>query len=592
LKTLYIAFVWNQHQPFYRDTRGGGFIMPWVRLHGTKDYGQMASILEHYPQIHQTFNLTPSLLEQIESYLEGSTDYYLQVVKPAGLLTRAEKQFLLHHYFDIQWDRVIQHHPRYRELLEKQGRDREPEKVDRALERFTEQDYRDLQVWFNLAWIDPETRRADPVLKRLEEQGSGFSEADRGALLERQFALLRRIVPLHRRLQEQGLIEVITTPFYHPIMPLLVDTHSALRASPGLPLPRRFQFPQDACAQLAMAVKQYRRLFGAAPRGVWPPEQAVSPELIPLFMAYGFSWSISDEQILAKSLNEEITRDAYGHVLNGDLLYQPYLVSGAGGEIAMIFRDHHLSDRIGFEYQHYRPDDAAADLVHRLQKIRENLAWAPGEHLVTISLDGENAWEWYQGDKGPFLHSLYRRLAADPHLRCVTVSEYLAAHPPLRRISHLFSGSWVDHNVTRWIGTENKNLLWDYLLFAREAVEQYRTGPGPDEAKLKRALRGIYIAEGSDYPWWIDSMPYYLAAPFDALFRKHLADVYRAIDRPVPAHLYAPLAKPHPGEAAWSVDPLTGPIPMAPARSELSDLAEGLVGGTGLLTDLSEGRGC
>jgi alpha-amylase/alpha-mannosidase (GH57 family) len=483
-------------------------------------------------------------------------------MRPAEELSEAEKRFLLQHYFDIQWDRVIARYPRYRELLDLQGRAREPERVEQALQRFSTRDYRDLQVWFNLAWIDPETRQAGAALKALEEKGRDFSEADRAAVTENQAEIMRRIVPTHRRLREQGIIEMITTPFYHPILPLIIDNHSALRASPGLPLPRRFTYPQDASVQMRLACDQYRGLFGDQPKGVWPSEQAVSPEVIPLFCSYGFEWTISDEQILAKSLGEEINRDGYGHVLNGDLLYRPYRVSGGGAEMAMVFRDHHLSDRIGFEYQNFRPEDAAADLVHRLHKIRENLSWSPDVHLVTISLDGENAWEWYQGDKGPFLHSLYRRLSEDPTLKCVTVSEHLAAHPPTRRISRLFSGSWVDHSVTRWIGTENKNVLWDYLLYAREAVERYSESAAPDPDKLQKALRAIYIAEGSDYPWWIDSMPYYLSAPFDALFRKHIANVYRIIGAPLPAHLQCPLATPRPGEQPFCIDPLTGPIPM------------------------------
>ncbi len=562
MKTLDVAFVWNQHQPFYQDTVKGHFIMPWLRLHAAKDYYQMAAILEQYPTIHQTFNLTPSLLEQLESYLNGAEDTYLQVMRPVDQLSVAETRFLLQHFFDIQWERVIDRHPRYRELLELQGKNREPEQVEQALKRFTAQDYLDLQIWFNLAWIDPETRRADPRLKALEEKGRDFSDANRETLLESQAEIMGRIVPIHRSLSEQGVIELITTPFYHPIMPLIIDNHSALRASPGLPLPRRFTYPQDACIQLSLARDQFRRLFGGEPKGVWPPEQAVSPEVIPIFCSYDFKWTISDEQILAKSLGEEVNRDGYGHVLNGDLLYRPYKVSGGGAEMAIIFRDHHLSDRIGFEYQNFRPEDAATDLVHRLHKIRENLAWSPDAHLVTLSLDGENAWEWYQGDKGPFLHSLYRRLAEDPYLKCVTVSEHLSAHPPARHISRLFSGSWVDHSVTRWIGTENKNILWDYLLYARDAVERYRESAAPEPDKLEQALRAIYIAEGSDYPWWIDSMPYYLAAPFDALFRKHIANVYRIIGTPVPAHLNCPLANPRPGEPAFPCDPLSGPIPM------------------------------
>lgn len=563
-RPLYVAFVWNQHQPFYRDGESGELIMPWVRLHAAKDYYQMAAILERYPQIHQTFNLTPSLLEQLQCYGAGGVDYYQKVNKPAETLSGPEQDYLLHHYFDIHWDKVIGQYPRYRELLDLQGRTREPAATGAARERFRPGDYRDLQVWFNLSWIDPEIRHSDPLLSGLVEKGRGFTEAERRLVMDRQGDLMDGVIPLHRRLQEKGQIELMTTPYYHPILPLLIDSCSALRASPGLPLPRRFQYPQDACAQLALAVEQYRKLFGTRPRGLWPSEMAVSPETVALMTAYRFDWSISDEQILAHSLNSEIIRDGYGHVLNGDLLYRPYRVRGVGGEIAMIFRDHHLSNRIGFEYQNFSPEEAAADLVHRLQKIRENLAWSPENHLVTLSLDGENAWEWYRGDKGPFLHSLYQRLSEEPLLQCCTVSEYLALDPPQRVIDRLFTGSWVDHSLTRWIGTENKNLLWEYLLEAREMVECYRRERSRDDEKLKRALRYIYIAEGSDFPWWIDSMPYLHAVPFEALFRKHLAAVYRSLDRSLPAGLERPLIYPRSGEDAYRGDPLSGPLSMVP----------------------------
>lgn len=567
-KPLYVAFVWNQHQPFYRDSHSGDLIMPWVRLHGVKDYYGMAAILERYPKVRQTFNLTPSLLEQIESCIAGTEDFYQKVDKPAEKLDGEEKSYLLHHFFDIHWEKVIEQYPRYLELLELQGRSREPEAMRPAMGRYREQDYRDLQVWFNLAWVDPEIRSSDTRLKGLVEKGGNFTETERLLVAEKQRELLAGIIPLHRRLQESGQIEIMTTPFYHPIMPLLIDSCSALRACPGLPLPRRFQYPQDACAHLAMAEKQYRRIFGRRSRGIWPPEMAVSPETVVLFMTYGFSWSISDEQILARSLNVEIVRDGYGHVLNGDLLYQPYMVRGAGGEIAMVFRDHHLSNRIGFEYQHFSPEDAAADLVHRLLKIRENVAWAPGNHLVTLSLDGENAWEWYPGDKGPFLHGLYRRLSEEPLLCCSTVSEYLAANPPQRMIDDLFTGSWVDHNLTRWVGTENKNTLWNLLLDAREMVERCRLDGSCKPEGLKRARQYIYIAEGSDFPWWIDSMPYYLAAPFDALFRKHLASVYHCLGAAVPVRLERPLIHPQPGEKVFAGDPLAGPISMVSPSTE------------------------
>lgn len=568
-RPLYVAFVWNQHQPFYQDTETNEYIMPWMRLHATKDYYQMAAILEQYPQVKQTFNLTPSLLKQIEDYLDnGCLDHYMKVMKPVSELTRSDRSFLLQHFFDIQWDRVIARYPRYRELLILQGRRREPQMVDEALSRFLDQDYRDLQVWFNLAWIDPEMRAKDAFLSGLEKKERGFSEEEREELMRCQMKILQEVVPVHRRLKEKGRIELVTTPFYHPIMPLIIDTRSAYRASPGLPLPERFGYREDAYNQLELALKQYRRLFGGKPEGVWPPEQAISPETVSIFSDLGFSWTISDEQILAKSMEVEIVRDGYGHVLNPEVLYQPYRVMGEGGDISMVFRDHHLSDRIGFEYQHFNGQHAAEDLVHRLHRIRENLAHSPGNYLVTLSLDGENAWEWYPDDKRTFLHSLYRRLGEDPLLRCVTVSEFLTENPPRRKINHLYTGSWVDHSLTRWIGTENKNMMWDLLTGARARVEEYSLKADADEKKLERALKNIYIAEGSDYHWWVDSMPYYLSAPFEALFRKHLANVYHSLSISPPAELYKPLVKPGPGEAAWKRDPLSGPLSMVPAFSD------------------------
>lgn len=566
-KVLFVALVWNQHQPFYLDTEKNEFIMPWVRLHAAKDYYQMAAILEGYPEIKATFSLSPSLLEQLEVYLEGKAeDYYLKVVKRAKELNEAEKTFLLLHYFDIQWDKVISRHTFYRQLLERQGRITEPKEVSQALERFTVQDYLDLQVWFNLVWIDPEIRRGDPFLRGLQEKGRNFSEEEKEELIRQQYEIMEKVIPIHRRLQQKGQIEIITTAYYHPIIPLLVDSYSALRASPGLSLPGRFRFEEDARAQVEMAVEQYARLFNLEPRGFWPPEQAVSPELIPIIADEGFTWTISDEQVLAKSLEVEIYRDGYGHVLNPDVLYRPYLACFGGAEVAMVFRDHHLSDRISFVYQHMSGKDAAEDLVHRLHTARERLSHSPGNYLVTLALDGENAWEWYPEDKTDFLHSLYRRISADPYLEAVTVGEFLEKNPPRRRITRLFTGSWVDHSLARWIGTEHKNTIWDYLLKAREAVKWFEEKKDPRE-KVEKALQNIYRAEGSDFAWWVDSMPYYLAAPFEALFRKHLTGTYRQLGLESPPYLFEPIIRPAPGEREWQEHPLAGPISIAPGRS-------------------------
>lgn len=248
---------------------------------------------------------------------------------------------------------------------------------------------------------------------------------------------------------EKGQIELITTPFYHPIIPLLIDSNSALRASPGLPLPRTFSYPEDAAEQTVRSINQFRRYFGSFPLGVWPPEQAVSPEALAMFAEYGFLWTVSDEDILARSLNTEIYRDGSGHVLNADVLYRPYKAKVQDREINVVFRDRHLSDRIGFVYHQMCLDHAVDDLIQRFHKIRESVVGHHGAHLVTIALDGENAWEWYPNDKQGFLHRLYRRLSADSLLKTVTLAEFLAAHPPERELTQLHSGSWVDHSVTR-----------------------------------------------------------------------------------------------------------------------------------------------
>lgn len=561
-RTLHVAFVWNQHQPYYKDTVNNRYIMPWVRLHACKDYYQMAAILEHYPRIKQTFNLTPSLLSQLEDYLNTACqDFYMRVAKPVGKCTDDDRRFLLQHYFDIHWERVIYRFPRYHELLQKQGELGEPYLPEGALEKFSDQDYLDLQVWFNLAWIDSKLREEDSFLRGLVEKGRDFTEKEKEGVMQAQREIMGKVIPIHRRLRSKGQIELMTTPFYHPIMPLIIDNHSARRALPDLPLPEKFAYREDVYAQLEASLLQYKQLFGGRPRGVWPSEQAVSPEIISICSELGFAWTISDEQILAQTMEVEIQRDEYGHLLNPEVLCQPYRVMGEGEEITIIFRDQVLSDRIGFEYQHFQAEEAAEDLIHRLHVIRERLGHLPGNFLVTISLDGENPWEWYPDDKHGFLHALYHRLSKDPYLKCESVNRYLEQNPPRRSLYNLFTGSWVDHNLARWIGSENKNKMWDYLARARQKVEDYRHSPEGKRDKAERALQNIYIAEGSDYHWWVDSMPYYLAAPFEALFRKHLSNVYSCMDLFPPEELRQPLISPDSGEPE-DQRPISGPISM------------------------------
>ncbi len=414
-EVLYLNLVWHQHQPLYYKDEDGAYTRPWVRVHATKDYYDMAAALEPYPRVHATFNLTPVLLRQLDDFAEnGARDvYWVLAEKRASDLTEDDKRFLLTRFFDANWTNIIGRFPRYQELLTMRGGST-PEEIERAVERYTDQDFRDLQIWFNLAWFDPDFLSVSP-LRELVAQGEGYTEEDKSALFQEARRVVREVIPLHRRLQEAGQIEVMTSPYAHPILPLLYDTRLAQVGNPDAELPERFSYPNDVIAQLDLAAQSYRQRFGRDPRGLWPSEGAVAEEIVHLVANAGFDWMASGEQVLAQSLGiGSFTRDAEDTVQEADALYRPYFVQGNRGEPVMIvFRDLRLSDLIGFEYSQTPGEEAAADLLFRLERIRRRLEaeGAEGPHLVSIILDGENAWEYYPNDGKAFLQALYRGLS-------------------------------------------------------------------------------------------------------------------------------------------------------------------------------------
>ena len=427
---LRICIIWNQHQPSYQDPVTGRILQPWVRLHASKDYYQMANFSLKYPEIHQTINITPSLLAQLLPREKRKPDPYLAVSElPAPALSVRDRKFIREHFFTI---------PRYA----RKGRFLELQKKHERRSEFTEQDYCDLVTLFNLAWIDPEIASSTPELIPLLEKGKDFTEAEKERVLRVQRRLAAQTVSLHRRLQEMGRIELITTPFYHPILPLLIDTDCARRPRPNLVLPEvRFRHPEDADAQVRFARSFHEEVFGKPPSGIWPSELAVSPEIIPILSDNDFSWMVTDEKILRNTLGKNlrkshhikkntgnqlyVTGDAGPEMLHPELLYQPYRVNINGKSIVVLFRDQYLSDLVGFEYSKYPGGEAALDFVQRLEEIDRKLKKYPGPHLVTIALDGENAWENYPEEKTAFLNSLYQRLTEHPRFKVVTPSEYL-----------------------------------------------------------------------------------------------------------------------------------------------------------------------
>jgi len=535
---LYIAFVWHMHQPYYKDDVTGTTILPWVRMHGIKDYYDMPALLTDFPDIHQTFNLVPSLLKQIQDYVENNAmdEFLIRTLKPAAELDQGDKLFLLKNSFMANWDTMVKPYPAYWQLLDRRGYSVSPGDLLNATRYYTTQDYLDLQVWFNLTWFDPFFKINDPFLKELVRKGSGFNENEKTLLIQKQREVMALIIPEYKRLAEMDRIELTTTPFYHPILPLLYDTDLAKVANPDIHLPvNRFSHPEDAKVQINRSIAYHEQLFGKRPAGMWPSEGSVAEEIIPLFTDAGIKWIGTDEGVLARSLGINIDRDFAGVMKNPEVLYKPYLAGKGDNRVSVVFRDHTISDLIGFVYSKWDYKNAVHDLIDRLHRVRQGLSNGP--HLVSIILDGENAWEYYQNDGRDFFLYLYERLSGEQGLRCVTVSEYLKEHPAETTIERLHAGSWINANYRVWIGHEEDNRAWDLLAQTRQALTDYASRNG-DQEKLSKAWEEIYISEGSDWCWWYgDDHFSENDAEFDLLFRTHLMNVYRIIDLDVPDEL-------------------------------------------------------
>src|SRR5687767_6971545 len=459
-----VALLWHMHQPLYQDLATGEHILPWVRLHGLKDYWGMVALLREFPTVRITFNLVPSMLVQLEAFArEEARDRHLEIgLKAADKLTEEERGFCVENFFHAHAPRMIAPYPRYAELLAKR------EAAGRGLSargqaaHFSTDDLRDLQVWHKLAWIDP-FYFEDPRIQSLVEKGRGFTEHDKTTLRGVELELLRRVVPEYRAAADRGQVELSTSPFYHPILPLLCDTDVYLRTHPHSRMPREpFRHPEDAAEQLARAVTLHERLFGKRPDGLWPSEGSVSDAMVPLVVRAGFQWMATDEAILARTTGHEFTRDAHGHVEQPELLYRPYRVGPAGESVACGFRDHALSDLIGFTYAGWSADAAADDFIRRLEQDgARNRARGGEEATVFVILDGENAWEHYEGQGRPFLRALYGRLAAHQELRTVTMSE--ACTDPREPLTSIFPGSWINGDFYIWIGHGDDHRAWAQL---------------------------------------------------------------------------------------------------------------------------------
>ncbi|HZY43995.1 MAG TPA: glucodextranase DOMON-like domain-containing protein, partial [Anaerolineae bacterium] len=545
---LYLSIVWHHHQPlYYQDPATGIYTRPWVRVHATKDYFDMASTVAKYPNVHVTFNLTPVLIRQLDDFAAGAKDiYWTTAEKPADQLSDDDKRFILQRFFDTN-PKIVARFPRYQALADKR-KSAGPEAIDAALQSFTTQDFRDLQVLFNLAWFDPDFLAQEP-LKLLVAKGSNFAESDKQPIFDKALEVIKQVIPEYKNLQDKGQIEVITTPYAHPILPLLYDTNLEKVGNTEAVMPDRYSFPNDAIAQLKKSVEIYQAHYGRAPRGLWPGEGAVAQEIVKMVGDAGYQWMATGEDVLAKSLGlNGFTRDSKDTVQEADQLYQPYVVENKqfGVKVNMIFRDLRLSDLIGFEYSQTPGKQAADDLMQRLENIRQGLKKenATGPHLVSIILDGENAWENYDNDGKDFLNALYQNLSDSKTVKAVTPTEYFTLHPPTQKIDQLFPGAWFSANYDTWIGEEEEATAWNYLLKTRETLYDYdvskKKSIAPD--KLARALDFMYLAEGSDWFWWYGAdQNSGDDAYFDRGYRALLAEVYKSLDLNVPEFVQVPI---------------------------------------------------
>ena len=538
-KPLCVAILWHMHQPDYGNVQTGEIYLPWTRFHAIKDYYDMGALVAE-TGLHVTFNVVPVLMDQLRAYGGGTVreTYIALTLRDAAELEARERSFLLRSFFQLQWKQMVQPYPRYKELLHRRGVADEQGEYAAGLMHYNTQDYRDLQVWFNLSWCGEELRR-NPDIAALIRKGHDFTEDEKRSLIDLQTAFIARILPFYGRLMQEGGIELSVSPYFHPILPLLCDNRSARECLPEIHLPSNpFAFPVDAREHVRLAQERYMTEFGRLPLGMWPAEGSISDATALLARDAGLRWLASDEEVLLNSLRKNRLA---GHQLTLPQKLSAYQWGDSIQGPCFFFRDHGLSDLIGFTYSKWNSEDAAANFLNRLRGIHNALPDDGHHYVVPVILDGENAWEHYPANWAPFLRLLYRGLADDKQLRAVTFSEFLELETRREPLPSIASGSWIGGNFATWIGHHEKNRAWDFLAAARNNLAA-RESQGADKDRVRQAYQEVMIAEGSDWFWWYGDDHYSdNAAELDTLFRTHVKNVYRILGEPYPLELDLPI---------------------------------------------------
>ena len=555
---LRVCFLWHMHQPYYKDPETGSYILPWVRLHAIKDYAALPVIFRGHPGVRHTVNLVPSLLVQVRDYVEnGAEDVFLSVSRKNALdLTKEENEFLLRNFFSAYAPTMILPQPRYADLFRRhEGALRSLAKKNGGPGGYGASEYTDLATLFNLTWFHPLFREEDPELSRLWRKGSGYTEREKKYVLDHQIEVMGRVFDEYRRLSREDGGELSSSPMYHPILPLLIDNQSALDALPGASLPGiPFSWPVDARTQLERGRGVFHDLFGSNPAGLWPSEGSISPATLEMAAEAGFRWAATDEILLGRAFGKPVRRDTEGTPIEADWFYRPYAAVTKSGPIPVFFRDHHLSDLIGFEYSRWDANDAANNFMHNIKRIHDRLSsdtsgTSENEYVIPVILDGENAWEYFHDSGVAFLNILLNKLESlRPNIEFITLSDALEEMRDLRELPSIPTGSWIDGTFHIWIGHPEDHAAWEMLSRARTLLETksrpYSREGMEEPPDLQRAREYLMVAEGSDWCWWYGDDHYTPHAPeFDRLFRHNIKASYQAMGIIPPDYIDIPIIK-------------------------------------------------
>jgi alpha-amylase/alpha-mannosidase (GH57 family) len=541
---LEVVLCWHMHQPQYCDLSTGEYHLPWTYLHAIKDYVDMAAHLENHPGMRAVVNFAPILLEQLDDYSEQLKLYLRggkQVRDPLlaaldnPVMPRDCEQCLplIRACLRANRERLIDRYPAYRKLAEMA----EWVTVHQDMATYVDDQFvSDLLVWYHLAWLGESVRRRDERIQRLMNKGRCFSLSERRQLVKIIFELVSSVIPRYRKLAERGQVELSVTPYAHPILPLLLDLGAAREAMPDVNLPRAPAYPggeERARLHIERAIEVFERYFGFRPQGCWPAEGGVSTATLELLQQYGFRWTASGEGVLRNSL----ARSAELHTpAESGSVHCPYRLPDQ--TISCFFRDDGLSDLIGFSYSNWHADDAVADFIHHLENIHGACGGGSHAKVVTIILDGENAWEYYPENGWYFLDALYRALTKHPNLKLTTFSDTVAAVETVTRLPAMVSGSWVYGTFSTWIGDDDKNRGWDMLVDTKKAFDQAVAENRLDVHTLAAAEEQLSICEGSDWFWWFgDYNPADTVSDFDLIYRRHLSNLYRLLAIEPPDYL-------------------------------------------------------